>query len=408
MKIVIVEPDGQGGLFHVAFQLCRALGTLGHHVTLVTATDPEFAQTSGVFELAPMMRLWSRTEVANSGRRRSSARRLLRGIRRLHRGLLLTIAWLRVVRRVDRMNPDVVIVSMILHRHIFWIAMRLRRKGRILAQLCHEVVDPEQRGKGGQANGTHPAQQLDRVFFLSRSVQASFLERVDFPETKTSVVPHPRPETFNSSPISQAELCNRLGLDMDRPVLLFFGVLRPSKGIDDLVEAFAVSRSRDAAQLLIAGRATKFMDMARLYAKIETLGLSSQVLVENRYMDADEVQPLFELARAVVLPYRTAAASGVLHRAYACARPPIVTAVGGLAEDVRDGETGLIAPPGDRKELARLMDVLVGDADLADRLGKAGNVFSRENFGWGTVAKRIADTLQSDIEVVSSTLERES
>lgn len=409
MKIVIIEPDGRGGLFHYALQLCSALGRLGHDVTLVTATDAEFSDTSGLFVLNPCLRLWNRTVVADHalphgmlGKMLRMTRRSAHALRRVYRAVKLTLAWFRVRLHIESASPDVVIVSTILYPHILWIATRMARPERVMAQICHEIGErdveatPKPRAWRDVLQDYLVA-RFDRIFFLSEATRQDFLQTRHFPPERTTRIPHGRSEIFRGGSLSVAEMRRRLGFGPSETVILFFGILRPSKGLDELVDAFAQARARNSARLLIAGCATKFMDMTAFYARIARLGLTDAVRVENRYIDPEEVAPLFELARAVVLPYRNAAASGVLHMAYAFARAPIVTAVGGLAEDVIAGETGLVAAPGDVAGLARLIDCVVDDAELASELGRAGNAFSQRNFSWTSVAERIADTLAADV-----------
>ena len=76
----------------------------------------------------------------------------------------------------------------------------------------------------------------------------------------------------------------------------------------------------------------------------------------DRYIADDEVEALFRAADVTVLPYRSATQSGVTHVAYALGCPVIATDVGGITETVREGETGLTAPPEDPRALA---DVIV-------------------------------------------------
>jgi len=71
------------------------------------------------------------------------------------------------------------------------------------------------------------------------------------------------------------------------------------------------------------------------------------------YSPAEEVEALFQAADGALLPYRSATQSGVTHVAYAMGVPVITTRVGGLAETVIPGDTGLVVPPEDPEALAR-------------------------------------------------------
>jgi len=86
--------------------------------------------------------------------------------------------------------------------------------------------------------------------------------------------------------------------------------------------------------------------------QIARLNLGDRVTLINRYISNEEVELFFSAADLVVLPYESATGSGVLQIALGLERPVVVTNVGGLAEIVVHGETGLVVPPGDPAALA--------------------------------------------------------
>ncbi len=150
---------------------------------------------------------------------------------------------------------------------------------------------------------------------------------------------------------SQQQARATLGIPTDAEVLLFFGYVRRYKGLDVLIEAFAIARSqRPALFLLIAGEF--YEDEAKYRRQIAALGVEDAVKVVNAYIPNEEVGMYYSAADVVVLPYREATQSGILATAYTFQRPVIATAVGGLQELVEEGKTGLIAPPEDPHQLA--------------------------------------------------------
>lgn len=401
MRITIIEPDGQGGLFHFAYQLSDALAAQGHSVRLITSSDPEMPGDGARFELIPAMRLWPRTEVAAHTQSLLIHRRFGRLLRRSWRGLKLTAAWMRVLRETRVSRPDSVVISMVLHPHILFLITRMIPRDVVLGQICHEFIDRDRTsGISGASLGARASaalmERLDRIFFLSDATRQDFLGAVPFPADRTTKIPHGSQRIFPEGSSHPAALRASLGIDPSRPVLLFFGVLRPSKGIEDLIEAFAIGRARETAHLVIAGRATGFIDPDALERRIDKLGLRDRVTLVNAYVAGDLVQPYFEMARAVVLPYRTASASGVLHTAYHFARAVVVTAVGGLAEDVVDGRTGLVVPPGDVVALADAIDKIMLNESLAVTLGTAGKALAETAYTWDIAATAVASTLDAD------------
>lgn len=138
--------------------------------------------------------------------------------------------------------------------------------------------------------------------------------------------------------------------------LLFFGRLLPYKGLDLLVEAFRRLRKRHPdLELRIVGSGKALPAEARRCEGIR---------VEERWVAEGEIPSLLRDADLVVLPYVEASQSGVVEAAFAAALPSVVTPVGGLAEQIKNGVTGLVASAVDATALADAIERLVTDPEL--------------------------------------------
>jgi glycosyltransferase involved in cell wall biosynthesis len=134
--------------------------------------------------------------------------------------------------------------------------------------------------------------------------------------------------------------------------LLFFGVIRPGKGLDILLEALA--RTPDHVTLTVAG---EFRDgPAETRQLIAALGLGTRVTLRPGYLPGDQIPALFAAADALVLPYREATGSQNVQLAFSFGVPVVATTAGALAEAVRDGVDGLTCAPGDVADLARALN----------------------------------------------------
>lgn len=174
-------------------------------------------------------------------------------------------------------------------------------------------------------------------------------------------------------------------LPHDRPLLLFCGLIRPYKGLDILLEA--VPHIQRPFHLLVAG---EFWQSGETTAReqIARLGIAEQVTVLNQYLPDEWLQALIQRAVALVLPYRSATQSAVVQLAFGNGRPVITTRVGGLAEAVVDGQTGLVVPPEDPLALARAIDRLLADPHQFDAqlaATQAGN----GRFSWQQLVQQI-------------------
>lgn len=131
--------------------------------------------------------------------------------------------------------------------------------------------------------------------------------------------------------------------------LLFFGMIRPNKGLHVLLEA--MERLSDCV-LTVAGYPEDEGYLARIRALVDRLP-SGRVELVTRFVAEGEIAGLFDRAHLIVLPYTSfASQSGVLHQALAHARPVVATEVGGLGESVRAWKIGEVVAPGDARSLA--------------------------------------------------------
>lgn len=169
----------------------------------------------------------------------------------------------------------------------------------------------------------------------------------------------------------------------ERPVVLFFGLLRPYKGIDTLLRAF---REIEGAELWIVGNPR--MDLAPLRRLAETA--RGRVRFLPRFVDDAEIPPIFRRADLVVLPYHDAEHSGVLYTALAFGKPLVMSAVGGFPEVAAHGAGRLVAP-GDPDALAAALAELAVDAAARERLATAARAAADGPYSWDAAAAAALD-----------------
>jgi len=150
-----------------------------------------------------------------------------------------------------------------------------------------------------------------------------------------------------------AEARRALDLPAAARVLLFFGFIKPYKGLIHLIDAAPRLRERygpDGVRILIVGDV--YGDRRRYDERIAASGAADVIRFHAQYVPDEDVEPWFVAADLVVLPYVSATQSGIVQIAWNYDRPVVTTRVGGLPEVVRDGETGFLVPPGDAGALA--------------------------------------------------------
>ncbi len=164
------------------------------------------------------------------------------------------------------------------------------------------------------------------------------------------------------------------------PVILFFGLLRPYKGIDTLLRAF--HRVKGAELWVVGNPRMEVEPLRRLAAEAP-----GRVRFVTRFVEDAEIPPIFRRADLVVLPYRDAEHSGVLYAALAFAKPLVLSAVGGFPEVAASGAARLV-PPGEPIALASELSELVADEAARERLGTAAGEAARGAYSWDAVAAK--------------------
>jgi glycosyltransferase involved in cell wall biosynthesis len=215
--------------------------------------------------------------------------------------------------------------------------------------ICDNIL-PHERRPGDRVFTRYAFRRADYFIVQSEAVERD-LER-HFPGSRYRRVPHPVYENFGRS-LEKAQARGALGLPAGN-IILYFGYVRPYKGLMVLIEAMARLRERSGAiggvRLIAVGE--YYDDESKYRDRVSELGLGESVKFVAEYIPNDRVAPYFSAADIVVLPYLSATQSGIVQIAYNFNKPVIATAVGGLAEVVLDGRTGFIVPPDDPGALA--------------------------------------------------------
>jgi len=269
--------------------------------------------------------------------------------------------------------------------HFQWLTIQpldvhLMPRSRPLVLTAHDVLPREPRR--GQLDAQRRLyERVDAVVVHSAHGRRRLIEEVGIAAEKVTVIAHGAFEHLTRV-AGERPLPGPLAA-VRGPVVLFFGLLRPYKGIDVLLDAWRRLGPAPGAELWIVGRPR--MDTAALRA-----ASPPSVRWIERFVADDEVAAYFRRADLAVLPYREAEQSGVLFTALAFGTPLVVSSVGGFPELADDGAAALVAPA-DADALAGALERLVADAGERGRLSAAAHRLAAGPYSWDAVAARHLD-----------------
>jgi glycosyltransferase involved in cell wall biosynthesis len=250
-----------------------------------------------------------------------------------------------------RQRPDVIVLQWwsgtVLHSYLA-LALVARLLGARVVIEFHEVLDTgEARLLLARLHVRFVAPLLvllaQGFVFHSDYDRAAFETRYRLGERPVALIPlgpfdhHKSTDQLDGCRSAPVSSCN----------LLFFGVIRPFKGLEDLIVAFDAIPEDEITgyRVTVVGETWEGWTLpAELIAGSR---YRDRITFVNRYVRDEEVAAFFARADAVVLPYHRSSASGPLHVAMSCGLPVVVTRVGGLTEAVANYEGAILVPPRD-------------------------------------------------------------
>lgn len=285
------------------------------------------------------------------------------------------ISWASALKRARQFAPHVVLFPW---WHVYWapcfawLCARLKKPGTEIVFLCHNVTEHDD-AYWKRRVSTFVLSFADRFVVHTRSDQEDLLQR--FPHRPVQV--HPLP-IFDHFPQPTYALPRRAKLE-----LLFFGFVRPYKGLDVLLEAMTLLRGKDL-HLSIVGEFWNGEDETIRY--VNEHELVDNVEIVARYVSDVEAAAYFARCDVVVLPYYSATGSAVVPLAYHYGKPVIATRVGGLPDVVKEGASGKLIAPASSTQLAHAInDALFGLLQYS--LGEINKL--KANMTWTGLADKV-------------------
>ena len=345
-------------------------------------------------------------------------------------------AWLRTVRRIAELEPDLVVIQWAIAIQgipLRYVARKLRKKGiRVIFDL-HFVIQKENSRldqiltrrciRFSDAYITHSLKTFrelkellpGRPFHLLTPSAGRPVKEQDTPVVPVLKLYHPVYDMFKKDPSFDREAFKQ-SLGLGEHVFLFFGFIRKYKGLHHVIEAFRIlSDKREDVSLLVVGElfwetldrrklSTRIknalfgaakriflsrQDDERNYRPLELIqkyGLDDRVTAITEFVPNEEVHRYFQVSDAITLFYLTATPSGVESMAYNFGTPILATRVGHFPETIRHGFNGYLADPGDPESMAAVMEAAIESPIPPENVYATSSEMSWKNYASSILA----------------------
>ena len=246
----------------------------------------------------------------------------------------------------------------------FWVELIiLRMLGMKLVWTIHNKHQHEQKQPGlEKLNQVIVGRLIDQVIVHCEQAR-SFAEKLT--SSKVEVIGHSHYIDVYPNKISRTEARKKLGFSEKDKVLLFFGNLRPYKGVEKLIRVFGELQTKNTVLVLAGWAANDY------YKKLKGLAEKmTKVVLVAKHIPQDEVEVFFNAAEVVVLPFNEVLSSGSLMLAFSFAKPVVAPKVGCVGELLKE-TGGFPYDPKDNNALKRtLLKAIATETKVLELMGK--------------------------------------
>ena len=312
MRVALVGPvyPYRGGIAHYTTMLYRALRERGHDVLMVS-----------------FKRQYPRWLYPGRSDKDPSKKPLIVEDAKYWIDSLNPITWLTTFWRIRHYRPDVLVLQW---WTTFWAPawfvlgiMNHAFYRKPLVYICHNVLPHEVQWWDPWL--TRLSLRWGTYFIVQSDEEKERFTNLISISKRVIVIPHPVYDMFVGQKMSKTEARRRLGLPLDVPILLFFGIVREYKGLREFLAVMPEIQAHFGKMILLV--AGEFWENKQAYIEtIERLGINNSVVIDDRYIPNEEVGLYFSAADALVFPYRWMTGSGVVNIAQGMGLPIVTTA----------------------------------------------------------------------------------
>jgi len=251
------------------------------------------------------------------------------------------LTWFSAVKKIKQWQPEILILKYWIpfFAPLFgWLIRRLKKHDIKIIYVLDNIVFHE-KWMFADTLTKYALGRADVLISMSDSVYEDTKKLLPKADIVKGI--HPTYDCYDLDNYTRESARKNLQVDQKK-VILFFGYIKPYKGLELLINSFPLILEKlPDTHLMIVGEVYGSADI--YFDLIEKLNLGEDVTFLNRFATNEEVELYYKAADVLALPYITATQSGVVQIAYDMGLGAVATPVGGLAELVLDAKTGIMA-----------------------------------------------------------------
>lgn len=371
MKVAIIEPIGShGGMNYYDFEMSRGLTENGVDVTLytsdITTEDTDTFKIKRTFK-----KIWVKQPI-------------------LTRALRFLICLISTVVDIRKNRFDLV------HIHFFHFSSRelalvlLLKLAKLKAvTTVHDVESFHGTTNMGLARFIL---SICKIVIVHNNVSKNeLIRRIGIPPNMIYTIPHGNYIQMIPFLPSKSESKKRLNLPAESKVILFFGQIKETKGLDILLNAISRIKKESPKTLLLIGGKIWKDDKKKYTDAISKRKIEDMVACHFQYIP-DEIVPYYFCASdLVILPYKKIYQSGVLLKSMSYRKPVLVSNITGMTEIVEDSGNGFTFISEDEIDLSNKIRDLLLSPEKLNTVAEAGYQFVKSEFDWNVIGLKLKE-----------------
>jgi D-inositol-3-phosphate glycosyltransferase len=233
----------------------------------------------------------------------------------------------------------------------------------------------------------------DHIFVHTQKMMSELTESFGVPAANVTIIPFGINNAVPQTSLTAADAKRRLGIQGHEKAVLFFGRMRPYKGLENLLAAYEkLAKPQSGYRLIVAGEPKKgseeyFREIQRTIDRIDNEG---RIICKLQFIPDEEMELYLKAADLLVLPYREIFQSGVLFLSFSFGLPVVAADVGSFREEVIEGVTGFLCDPGDAVDLSNTIEKYFASELYEDLENRRPGIreLARANHSWAIVADK--------------------